>query len=203
MPKTNEQEELVRRRHIEEMTEEVKRLAGHPDSLFLSPELDPKIQEKFLEQILAFEEAEEVPLFETLEKSGISMPPTKSMDDTQLTAKLWEVIRSMADLGHYLYSTDHLSDRQLYEHLWTDTLREPTAVLPSDSNYSCHIDLLGGWSEEDTQIYLKYYADKEAREDWARRWPEDELPTHEDPPYDRDRHLPKGPGEITDSPECS
>jgi hypothetical protein len=203
MPKINEQEEMQRRRHTEEMKKKVERLAGHPDAVFLSPELHPGIQEKFLEQVLAFEEADEVPLFETLEKSGISMPPAKSMVDAQLTAKLWEVIHGMALQGYYLCRTDHLSDRELYERLWTDTLREPTSVIPSDSDYSCHIDLLGGWSEEDTRIYFKYYADEEAREDWASRWPEDVIPTHEDPPYDRDRRLPKSPVEIVDSPECS
>ena len=202
MPKINEREETQRLRHIEEMKKQVERLAGQPDAVFLSPELDPKIQEKFLERVLAFEGAAEVPLFETLGKSGISLPPPKSMDDSQLTAKLWEIIRGMALLGYHLCSTDHLSDRQLYELLWTDTLREPTPVLPSDSNYSCHIDILGGCSEEDNQIYLKYYADEEAREDWASTWPEDVLPDHEDLPYDRDRHLPGWPIEITTSPEC-
>ena len=55
----------------------------------------------------------------------------------------------MARLGRYLSSTDHLSDRELYERLWTDILREPTSVCPDDPSMSCHIDLLGGCSDED------------------------------------------------------
>ena len=43
------------------------------------------------------------------------------------------------------------------------------------------------------QIYLKHYADEEAREHWARRFPEDPIPPHEPLPYDRDRFLPQRP----------
>lgn len=76
-------------------------------------------------------------------------------------------------------------------HLWTDSLREETNAIPPGSNGAWHIQLLGGWSAEDTELYLKYYADEAWRRDWHKDWPKDPIPRHEDPPYDRDRLLPK------------
>lgn len=80
---------------------------------------------------------------------------------------------------------------QVYSHLWTDSLREETPVLPPDGTWACHIEMLGGCSEEDIQLYLKYYADEASREQWQEHFPNDPLPAREKPPYDRDRLLPK------------
>jgi hypothetical protein len=55
------------------------------------------------------------------------------------------------------------------------------------------IDLVGSGNEEDNQIFLKYYAEEKHREQWASDWPEDLLPEHEEPPFDRDRFLPQSP----------
>ncbi len=203
MPKTDSAKQEKRRHHIAEMREKLERFFGKPSSQILQPDDNSEFEERFLEHIIAMEGVDEVSLFDTLVNGGISLPPAKDLDDVQLTAKLWEVIRGMALLGHYLYHTDHLSDRQLYEHLWTDTLPEPTSIVPDNPNFACHIDLLGGWSAEDMQIYLKYYADEEARQHWSGDWPEDALPAHEDPQYDRDRHLPEAPFDPMKEHECS
>jgi len=53
-----------------------------------------------------------------------------------------------------------------------------------------HVSLIGGCSEEDTLVYLKYYADEEERRTWQADWPDGEIPAHEDLPYDRDSRLP-------------
>jgi hypothetical protein len=70
-------------------------------------------------------------------------------------------------------------------------LREEVETLPCDANCAWHADVLGGWSEEDTQVFLTYYADDETRQDWLEQFPDCVLPAHEDPPYERDRHLPQ------------
>lgn len=181
-----------RKRHIREMREKLERHTGQPASLFGSTGWSES-DERFLEYILAIEEVDAIPLFDALVKGGIDMPEPDSMDDAGLSAKLWQVIRGMALLGHYLDHTDHLSDRELYRHLWTEVLREPTSLLPGNPYFACHIDILGGWSDDDTQLYLKYYADEDDREDWAANWPDGTIPAHEQPPYDRDRLLPGPP----------
>jgi len=125
---------------------------------------------------------------------GIALTAPDAMDDEALSAKLWEVIRGLAARRTYLYSTNHLSDRELYEHLWKDTLNEWTyAIDATMGDCACHLDLLGSGSDEHTFLHHKYYADEAEREDWVLRYPEDPMPDHVDPPYDRDRHLPRRP----------
>jgi hypothetical protein len=113
------------------------------------------------------------------------------LDERRLTAKLWEVLEALARLRVFLSQTDHLSDRELYTHLWADTLREAIPDLPFDEHSAWHIDILGGCSEEDIDLHMKYYADESDRRDWLKQFPDYEMPAHEDPPYDRDRHLPR------------
>ena len=113
------------------------------------------------------------------------------MDDEQLTSKLWQLISALARMRIFIQETNHLSDRALYSLLWRDVLREENPILPDDPGAAWHIDLLGSGSEADTDLYLKYYAD----DDWRRQWLADfhdyDMPAHENPPYDRDRRLPR------------
>jgi hypothetical protein len=190
MSKENELSQEKRMLHIEEMKEEVLRLVKDPECFYLDDSLSLEMQEKILEQILFMEGSEERPMSEYLEQEGISLPRPQDLDDTQLQSKLWEVINAMALAGHFLSSTDPLSDRDLYELLWSDILRQPTSISPDPSTTTCHIDILGGCSEEDQRIRLKYYADDDERDCWENDFPDDELPPKEPLPYDRDRHLP-------------
>ena len=48
-------------------------------------------------------------------------------------------------------------------------------------------------SDEDNKLNLKYYADEEWRERWHRDFPNDVIPLHVHPPYDRDSKLPQAP----------
>ena len=159
-------------------------------SVFESEDMSHELREQFWEYVVAYEEAEWITSFDLLVQSGIKLPAPEELDDSQLTAKLWEVIHGLAMLRMFLYSTDHLSDRELYEELWHEVLREENPVMPINEDSACHIDLVSSGSEEDNELYLRYYADEEARHHWAQDWPNDAMPTHETPPYDRDRHLP-------------
>ncbi len=145
---------------------------------------------QFLANVLAAESAPLTTNLEQLEKMRVHVPPPDTLDDRQLHTKLWEVIHGLAKLRTFLSSTDHLSDRQLYGLLWGDLLRHEVEDLPSDANWTCHLDILGGCSDEDQQLRLKYYADEMEREFWRMEFPDDRIPAHEDPPYDRDSKLP-------------
>lgn len=149
------------------------------------------VEEAFWKHLLDYEEAPSTTLFHQLESAGVLLPSPNSLEDDQLTVKLWEVIRKFALIRVFLEETDHLSDRELYTHLWTDTLREETKALPMTENSACHVQMLGSCSEHDNQLYLKYYADSAWRQRWHKDFPDDVIPEHEDPPYDRDRLLPK------------
>ena len=128
---------------------------------------------------------------EKLIQSGMQLPEPAALEDEALTTKLWEVINALAMLRVFLERTDHLSDRGLYEFLWNRGLRQETPIEPLDPSESVHLDVLGGCSNEDLYLNLKYYANEDERCDWAKDWREDPMPAHEDLPYDRDRHLPQ------------
>ena len=128
-------------------------------------------------------------LFALLEKDGVALPSPDEVAENDQSRVLWDVIHGLAQ-GAYLTSTDHLSDRELYEKLWKTTLRAEHPLLPEDFPLITHIDLLGGWSSEDFQTWIRYYASDEERQKLAR----DEgvsLPEHVAPTYQRDRFLPK------------
>jgi hypothetical protein len=192
MAKDPESEEQKRDQHIKEMKEQIRRHFGQPECPFLGEFKTSREEEAFLEHIVFMEGLGEQPLFEALESGGVQMPDAAALDNVQLKAKLWEVINAMALLGHYLERTDHLSDRQLYKLLWSELLREPTSIC-SDPNAACHIDILGGCSEEDLLTKLKHYADEDERMNWADDFPDEAMPPHEPLPFDRDRLLPQPP----------
>jgi hypothetical protein len=149
------------------------------------------VVESFWEQVLLFESAELGTNFAQLEEAGMQLPPADSLTDTQLHAKLWEVIQGLAKLQVFLSRTDHLSDRELYIHLWGNVLREETEMMAPDPRSAYHVDILGGCSDEDLQTSLKYYDDEAERDYWHDQFPNDPIPDHEDLPYCRDRDLPK------------
>lgn len=151
---------------------------------------DPKLEEAFLEQVLAVESHGFVSPLDTLAKAGFQLPPADELDDAALTAKLWQLIHELARRRMFLYSTDHLSDRELYTWLLTDGLREELMGfgLPFGN---CHLDVLGSGSEEDVILQMRFYEDDEERNRWAQQFPDFPMPPKDKPPFDRDRHLPK------------
>jgi hypothetical protein len=176
---------------IEALKRRAKELSGGQMEVGGLDDLPEETEEAFWKHVVDYEEAPWTTHFQQLENAGMSLPAPDSLKDEELSAKLWELIQKLALLHVYIEQTDHLSDRELYTHLWTDSLREETKSFPMAANFSCHIQLLGGCSEEDNQLYLKYYADEDWRRQWHKDWPKDPIPAHEDPPYDRDRLLPK------------
>jgi hypothetical protein len=155
--------------------------------------LPADMEEEFLRHVLEYESAEQISLFRLLENSGLELRSPDELNDENLSSRLKETIEQMASLGAYLLHTNHLSDRELYEYLYNEGLREEAVLFPENPSYAYMIDLTGSGSEEDNQIYLKYYADEKHREQWALDWPDDVIPEHEDPPFDRDQYLPQSP----------
>lgn len=126
-----------------------------------------------------------------LERMGIIMLPAQMLNDEELSEKLWEVIDGLAECQVFLSSTDHLGDRELYEHLRTELLLDEHPDLPMGIDACIQMDMLGSWSEEDMHHYNKYYADEEYRQRIKKEYPGEPMPDHADPPYERDRYLPK------------
>jgi len=190
MTLTHITEEPDQEKRIARLREELEKLGGSTMSF---SEMPADMEEEFLRHVLDYETAEPTTVFSLLENSGLKLVPPDELDELNLREKLMELINRMASLGAYLLHTDHLSDRELYEHLYSDSLREEAVLFPENPSYAYIIDLTGSGSEEDNQVYLRYYADEEHRQQWTHDWPDDAMPDHEDPPFDRDRHLPQSP----------
>src|SRR5688572_20814205 len=62
--------------------------------------------------------------FKRLTTAGLELPHPDSLNDEQLARKLLEVIDALARMRTFITSTNHLSDRELYTRLWTDTLHD-------------------------------------------------------------------------------
>ena len=152
--------------------------------------MPPELREQFWERVVNYEEGEWTTPFDLLERGGMELTAPEELDDEQLKPKLWEVIRGLALLRMFLYSTNHLSDRELYQVLWHEVLLDECPSIPIDEDSAWHIDLVGSGSVKDIELYLRYYADDRTRQDWAKDFPDDAMPVHETPPYDRDWRLP-------------
>ena len=190
MSLTSIQEEPSQEKRIQKMREEIEKLGG---IFSTDSEMPADLEEEFLKQVLEYEQAQPITLFRLLENAGFEIPAPDSLDDSQLGMKLNELIQRMASLGAYLLNTNHLGDRELYRYLYAEGLREEAMLFPENPGYAYMLDLTGSGSPEDMQTYLKYYADEDFRSRWGKDWPEDPMPPHEDPPFDRDRTLPQSP----------
>ncbi len=189
MSKDDSEEERTAR--IEKLKRKIEEMTGEKPVSIGSGRCSPELKEKFWEYVLAFEEGQHSPLFDTLVNGDLSLPAPDELADQDLEKKLWEIIYALALLGVFLHNTDHLNDRELYEDLWQDALREDYFIQPANKDYACHIDMIGSGSEEDLLIFLQYYADEGEREWWKNEYPQDDFPASEQKPYERDRHLPK------------
>ncbi len=187
----DDRDKRIPEERIKDLKRRAEELAGGQMKDASLDDCPAETEEAFWEHVVEYEEAPWTTHCRQLEDAGVSLPPPDSLKDEELTAKLWEVIQKLALLHVFIEQTDHLSDRELYTHLWTDSLREETKAMPLAANSAYHIQLLSGGSNEDNQLYLKYYADDDWRRHWHEDWPNDSIPAHEDPPYDRDRLLPQ------------
>jgi hypothetical protein len=193
MPSENDPlklEDPDRQVRIKHLRDEISKLAGG-EVCFGQSDCPPEVLEQFLKQVLEFERADATTHLELLGRQGIRLPPPEELDDDKLHDVLWEIIHGLAQQRTFLYHTDHLSDRQLYEHLWKDSVRESATDLQGNADAFCGIDLVSGGSDEDIAIDMKYYADEVERAMWLDSCPDFPMPPHEDPPYDRDRFLPR------------
>jgi len=175
---------------INKLRAELEKLGGNTSTLESMP---ADMEEEFLRHVLEYETAEQISLLRLLENAGLEVPAPETLDDDALQIKLKELIDRMASVGAYVLHTNHLSDRDLYDYLYHDALREETVLFPENPSYAYMIDLTGSGGEDDNATYLKYYADEEYRRQWAHDWPDDPIPEHEEPPFDRDRFLPQSP----------
>ena len=108
----NDPDRLGRPARVEALRRRAAELAGtiHVTEADDGP---PIIVERFWQSVLDYEVAPVTTDFELLVGDGVDLPPPDSLTDADLTAKLWEVVRQLANRRVFLERTNHLSDREL------------------------------------------------------------------------------------------
>lgn len=174
---------------IEELKERLRLIAGDQVKVDCSPNCDPASFERFIEQVIVYKQREAAVETAIRERRLEALPCPDQLTDPKLTDKLWFLIGQLAEQGIFIYHTDHLTDRELYGVLWRQTFWQE--ATPVGRGRIRRLDLLGGVSDAETLLYLKHYASESERWRWLGDYPDYDLPAHVDPPYDRDRHMPR------------
>ncbi len=180
---------LSQKERIERLRQRVREIAGGDAPMWESDTQSDDATEQFLRQVIAFESGPETTLFAELTAVGVELPDPALLTEGELTSKLWETLEALGRMRVFISDTDHLSDRELYALLWHDELRQEMPMLDDDPASAWHIQLLSSGSEENTRLYLRFFADEDYRTHWMKEFPDYDMPAHEDPPYDRDRLL--------------
>jgi hypothetical protein len=190
-PPPDDETDVDREIRIEKMKRELEDIAGGKILIGSVAPAALELEEAFFKRALDYEHAEFDTDFNRLQQRGVALPPAAELDDASLSAKLAEVIRELGELHCFLHDTDHLSDRELYDWLWSSGLRDDSPDISGMSGAAWHTSPIGACNDEDTAIWLKHYADEEQRRRWHHDFPANPMPAHESAPFDRDRHLPK------------
>lgn len=149
-------------------------------------EVPTPVENEFLESMLAWERAPVLAISKWFEPE-LKLAHPDTLSDEELHTALWQAIHKLFEKRIVLDFTDHLSDRELYRLIYRDILPSPEKKIDSPNNY-LHWDCadMGG----DPDVWLRYYATEEDRENWAEDFP-GPMPERMDPPYPRE--LPRRP----------
>ncbi|MEZ6069890.1 MAG: hypothetical protein R3C10_06330 [Pirellulales bacterium] len=111
----------------------------------------------------------------------LELPAPSGLSDAALRLVLRDVINRLFEKHIVLDFTDHLSDRELYLLIYRDILPTHEKYI-GDRNHYLHWDCAN--MGEDPDIWLRYYASAEEREQWSD-FSAGSLPPVETPPYPR------------------
>ncbi len=144
---------------INELEEEIKRLAGGSAIISSSDDLPPDIRQSHLEDILKFESIGSGPsLFEGLQQHGMELPHPDKLDDSQTMNKIMEVMNALEELQVFLVGFNDMTPRQLYSTLWHETLWEGCYVKKRNPEAFTIIDVSHRTSQSEIQKFFRRIA---------------------------------------------
>ncbi len=103
-------------------------------------DIDPELENQFLKQCLAFEEAPVKPFHEILGVDPRDFPPAEHLCDKELRTKLDQLLTALDNHGISLDLNDGVPSRLVYAFLAEEYLHEPVTDFPG-----LHIDGCSGW----------------------------------------------------------
>jgi len=177
-PQPNEVEQLLRNA---ELRDELERYFDESITRVNIQHLTLAAENDFLAAMLAWEQAPVLPIYRWFEPE-LRPPRPDSLNDEDLHKILWDVVHKLYSQRIVLDFTDHLSDRELYTMIFRDILSAREKKLDWPRGY-IHWDCTGPYCDPD--VWLRYYATEEEREDWAETYNQP-LPLACPPPYPRD-----------------
>jgi len=158
---------------IAKLKQRVEELSGAEPTTFEAAEAPPEVVERFWRRVVEYEERD-MGLMPSISLPPLEFPEPGGLADDELNDLLWRKIAELAERRIFLEQTDHLSDRELYSVLCSPEMKEcTTQVVPE--NGMVGFDILGGYSEEDIELYLRYHADDLDRDLWQADWPDDRV----------------------------
>jgi hypothetical protein len=128
-----------------------------------SRRLTTAAENEFLASLLAWERAPVEPISRWFDPELV-LPHPAQLSEEGLRDALRQAIDRLYQRRIVLQWTDHLSDRQLYLILYRDLLPTEQKNLDLRDQYQVwrFLDI-----EEDTELWLRYYATDEERRDWS------------------------------------
>ena len=182
-PQPEEVEQLLRNA---ELRDELERYFDESISRVRLQHLPIEAENEFLACMLAWEQAPVLPIYRWFEPE-LRPPRPEALSDDDLHAILWDLVQKLFARRIVLDFTDHLSDRAFYCLIVRDILPAREKKIDRPNNY-LHWDCTGAGNDPD--VWLRYYATEQEREDWAETYRQP-LPPVIPPPYPR--QLPKEP----------
>ena len=105
-------------------------------------DINPKIENQFLKNVLAFEEAEEKHVYEILGVNPNDFPPASCLSDEELRLKFELLIQIMSEHNFIYELAENLPISVAYRYLTEEFLYEFETVLPDGC--ICHVHGCGG-----------------------------------------------------------
>lgn len=148
--------------------------------LLESRRMSTPAENEYLESMLAWERAPVLPISLWFHPE-LRIPSPETLDESQLHRHLWIAIERLFEKHIVLEFTDHLTDRELYCLIFRDILPSLEKKLERADSY-IHWHCLD--ADIQPEIWLRYYASDEERDEWHTHTGEP-LPTASPAPYPR------------------
>ncbi|HTQ12221.1 MAG TPA: hypothetical protein VMI31_19310 [Fimbriimonadaceae bacterium] len=124
-------------------------------------------------------------IYAEMDRRGWFPASPEALNDEDLPAALERLVLDLSWLHVYLHATDHLPDRELYSQIFEHVHQNDTDLWPDDPGSAISISFISHGTDEELQIFLRYYADETEREWWKEHYPGLNMPIAELPPYPR------------------